>query len=317
MGDPSGVGSEIILKSLSRIGKKSIPVIVGDMAVIEKTKDILSLKSLPRFSPYMEGKLGDVELIDLGILKDVRYGVISPEYGEASYQYLMEALKIVLNGEVHAIVTCPVNKKSFELAKIPYRGHTELLAKIGGVTDYVMMLANRRIRVSLVTTHVPLREVPTLISFDRVFKTVFITHKSLVELFRVESPVISVCGLNPHAGEEGLLGNEEKIIREAVEKAKSLGVNVNGPFPSDSIFSTMKSDAFVSMYHDQGLIAVKTLDFKRTVNITLGLPFIRTSPGHGTAHNIAGSGVADPSGFLEAYRLAERLAKNLLTKSYT
>lgn len=316
MGDPSGIGSEVILKSLPHIGKKSIPVIVGDRSVMEKTEKMLSLPGPLNFSGYMEGKVGDVEFIDLGLIKELKYGVVSGEYGYASYQYLIEGLKRVLNGEAYGIVTCPINKKSLELANIPYRGHTELLACVSAVKDYVMMLGNRKIKVALVTTHVPLRDVASLISVERVFKTILITHRSLIEMFGIKSPRISVCGLNPHAGEEGLLGKEESQIKEAIIKAKTLNIDVNGPYPADSLFWNKGCDAYIAMYHDQGLIPVKTLDFRRTVNITLGLPFIRTSPGHGTAFDIAGKGVADPTSFIEAYRLAENLTKNLLTKSH-
>ncbi|MCX7856548.1 MAG: 4-hydroxythreonine-4-phosphate dehydrogenase PdxA [Deltaproteobacteria bacterium] len=315
MGDPSGVGSEIIVKSLPEITKKSIPVVVGDINVIEKTIELLSMGTSTNFVPYMKGKMGNVEFIDLGVIKDVRYGVISKEYGHAAYQYLLEGLKLVLSGEVHGIVTCPINKKSFELAGIKYAGHTELLARLSGVRDYVMMLANRKIKVSLVTTHVPLRDVPSLISTERVFKTIFITYRSLKELFGIKSPSLSVCGLNPHAGEEGLLGTEESFIKKAIQNAREVGIEVSGPYSPDSVFWDRRYDAYIAMYHDQGIIPVKTLDFRKTVNITLGLPFVRTSPGHGTAFNISGKGVADPTSFIEAYRLAETLTKNLLTKS--
>lgn len=316
MGDPASVGSEIILKSLPYITKKSIPVVVGDKLVLERTQELLSLKSTFIFKNYMEGKKGDVEILDLGLVKDVKYGVHSAEYGYASYQYLMEGLKRILGGEAYGLVTCPINKKSFQLAGIKYSGHTELLGRISGVTDCIMMLANKKMRVSLVTTHVPLKDVPSLISVDKVFQTIFITDRSLKELFGIKSPRIMVCGLNPHAGEDGVFGDEEKAIKEALEKAKELKIEVSGPHPADSLFFKRDCDAYVAMYHDQGLIPVKTVDFKRTVNVTLGLPFVRTSPGHGTAFDIAGKGLADPLSFIEAYRLCEKLTKNLLTKSY-
>ncbi|MCS7280194.1 MAG: 4-hydroxythreonine-4-phosphate dehydrogenase PdxA [Desulfobacterota bacterium] len=316
MGDPSGVGSEIILKSIPKIKKRSIPVIVGDLEVLKETGRILGMDISNLFLPYMEGKKGDVELIDLGLLKDVRYGLVNKDYGYAAYQYVFEGLKRVLNGEVYGIVTCPINKKSFELANIQFTGHTEMLGRLAGVNDYVMMLQNRKMRVSLVTTHVPFKEVPNLLSVERVFKTIYITHRSLVELFNIDSPNLKVCGLNPHAGEEGLIGDEEHIIVEAIERAKNLNIIVSGPYPADSVFSKIDCDAYVSMYHDQGLIPLKTIDFKRTVNVTLGLPFVRTSPGHGTAFDIAGRGIADPTSFIEAYLLAEKLTKNLLTKSH-
>lgn len=309
MGDPSGIGTEIIIKSLDKIRSKSVPVIVGDFSVFQKTMEMLSFRPSFNLCKYMEGKPGDVEFVDLGILKDVEYGKVSAEYGYASYQYIIEALKRISLGEVQALVTCPISKKSLQMANIPFRGHTELLAQVSNTTDFVMMLLNRRIRVALVTTHIPLKDVPSLITTENVLKTVYITERSLRELFGIENPKIKVLGLNPHAGEGGTIGTEEERIVEAISEAKDMGMEVSGPYPADSAFTDMDCDAYIAMYHDQGLIPVKTIDFKRTVNLTLGIPFIRTSPGHGTAPEIAGLGVADPESFIEAYRLAERLSK--------
>jgi 4-hydroxythreonine-4-phosphate dehydrogenase len=176
------------------------------------------------------------------------------------------------------------------------------------VTDYVMMMANRHLRVALATIHIPLKEVAPSLNADRLFSVISILNDSLRDFFSIPRPVVKVCGLNPHAGEQGLMGTEESIISEAVERARSLGIDVRGPFPADTLFQRGGCDAYVAMYHDQGLIPVKTLDFRRTVNITLGLPFVRTSPGHGTGFDIAGKGLADPAGFIEAYRTAERMA---------
>jgi 4-hydroxythreonine-4-phosphate dehydrogenase len=171
-----------------------------------------------------------------------------------------------------------------------------------------MMMANRAMRVVLATIHVPLKEVPSLLTPDKILKTIRITHDSLSMYFGIETPCIKVCGLNPHAGEGGIMGLEENMIREAVERAQALSLDVDGPFPADTLFHKRDCDAFVAMYHDQGLIPVKTIDFPRSVNITLGLPFIRTSPGHGTGFDIAGKGLANPAGLIEAYHVAERMA---------
>ena len=251
---------------------------------------------------------GEVEFIDLGLLDKIDFGVINGQYGNASYRYIIEALKLVFLGEVSAIVTCPINKASIHKAGVEFIGHTELLAHYCGVTDYIMMMANPAMRVSLVTIHIPLKDVPASISSDTVFKCISITEKSLRYLFDIPAPVIKVCGLNPHAGEKGIMGNEERFIEEAIERAKSLNIHVDGPYPADTLFHNIDCDSYIAMYHDQGLIPVKTIDFNKTVNITLGLPFVRTSPGHGTGYDIAGKGVADPSSFLEAYRLAEKLS---------
>ncbi len=255
-----------------------------------------------------EGKTGDVELFDTGLLGRVELGKSLPEYGHASYRYIIEALKLVFSGEAHAIVTSPINKASIHAAGIKFTGHTELLAHYGGVVDYVMMLANPSMRVSLVTIHIPLKAVPQAISADRVLKCILVTERSLKTLFHISRPFIRVAGLNPHAGESGVIGDEEACIDEAVGKARSLGLNVAGPFPGDTLFHRTDCDGFIAMYHDQGLIPVKATGFDRTVNLTLGLPFVRTSPGHGTGYDIAGQGIANPSSFIEAYRLAEKLS---------
>jgi 4-hydroxythreonine-4-phosphate dehydrogenase len=307
MGDPAGIGGEVILKSLTHICKKSIPVLIGDISIINHlTKSLFGDKKLI-LKGFKEGNIGGAEFIDLGLLNTIRFGTSDSRYGEASYKYIIEALKLVCSGEVSAIVTCPINKKSIHMAGIQFIGHTELLAYYGGVTDYVMMMANRSMRVSLVTIHIPLKNVESLLSIERIFKCISITNNSLKTYFGIKEPHIKVCGLNPHAGEQGLIGNEETIIKEAIDLARSLNMHAEGPFPADTLFHKVDCDAFIAMYHDQGIIPVKTVDFRKTVNITLGLPFIRTSPGHGTGFDIAGKGVADPSGLIEAYRVAESM----------
>jgi 4-hydroxythreonine-4-phosphate dehydrogenase len=312
MGDPAGIGGEIILKALPTISKKSIPVIVGDRSVINShLKQTQSRINKPVFRGFMEGKKGEVELIDLGLLRGSRFGVVEPDYGEASYRYIIEALKLVFLGEVSALVTCPINKASLRSAGISFPGHTELLAHFGGVTDFIMMMANRKMRVSLVTIHIPLKDVPEEITVERVFRCITITHHFLKAYCGINDPFIKVCGLNPHAGEQGIIGSEEDAIHGAINRAESLGIKVRGPFPADTLFHSVDCDAYIAMYHDQGLIPVKTIDFTRTINITLGLPFIRTSPGHGTGYDIAGKGVADPSGLIEAFRVAEEMSTKI------
>jgi 4-hydroxythreonine-4-phosphate dehydrogenase len=308
MGDPAGIGGEIILKSLPHICKKSIPVIIGDISAISfLQKNIIQDRSFA-FKGFKEGSPGEGEFVDLGLVNTIDFGVIHGQYGEASYRYVLEALKLVFLGEVDAIVTCPINKASIREGGVNFTGHTEILAHFSGITDYVMMMANRNIKVSLATIHIPLKDVPASISSDAVLKCISITERSLHDLFGIRKPHIKVCGLNPHAGEKGIMGDEEKLIEEAIDRAKLLNIHVDGPYPADTLFHNVDCDAYIAMYHDQGLIPVKTIDFNNTVNITLGLPFIRTSPGHGTGYNIAGKGVADPSSFLEAYRLAEKLS---------
>ncbi|HOJ70390.1 MAG TPA: 4-hydroxythreonine-4-phosphate dehydrogenase PdxA [Syntrophorhabdaceae bacterium] len=308
MGDPAGIGGEIICKSIRNIGKRSIPVIVGDETVIRDMEYRLYGSHEIEFKGFKRGARGDVEFIDLGMVNDVEYGLSCEIYGRASYEYIMEALRTIKQGDAVALVTCPINKASIRKAGVDFPGHTEILADFSNVKEYVMMMANRKMRVSLVTIHIPLKDVPAMITKDRVLSCIEVTHSALKRHFRISKPKIKVCGLNPHAGENGLMGKEEAVIREAIDKAVSSGIDAQGPFPADTLFHKVDCDAFIAMYHDQGLIPVKTMDFQRTVNITLGLPFVRTSPGHGTGFDIAGKGIADPSGFIEAYRVAERLS---------
>jgi len=308
MGDPAGIGGEIILRALPHVCRKSIPVIVGDHRVVDQLAAILFQDRLINFRGFGEAQAGEAEFIDLGIItKDIEFGATDALHGHAAHTYIIEALKLIFLQDVSAIVTCPISKKSINLAGIPFVGHTELLAHYGGVTDYVMMMAAGVLRVSLVTIHIPIRDVPAEIGVERVFKCIALTDASLKEYFRIRTPYVKVCGLNPHAGEQGIMGDDEERIREAVTRARSLGIHAEGPFPADSLFHKIDCDAYIAMYHDQGLIPVKTRDFLRTVNITLGLPFIRTSVGHGTGFDIAGSGKADPTSFIEAYETAERM----------
>jgi len=308
LGDPAGIGGEIILKALPVLIQQSIPVVIGDYSVVDSyLKRFGARFKKPAFRGFKEGTAGDVEFIDVGLVKTPRFGVVDPSCGQASYYYIIEALKRIVLGEVSAIVTCPISKAALHSAGIDFPGHTELFAHFGGVTDYIMMMANRNMRVSLVTIHIPLRDVPGNISGRRVFKCIMITYHSLRSYWGISNPLIKVCGLNPHAGEQGIMGSEEDDIRAAIDRARALKLRVEGPFPADTIFHSLDCDAYVAMYHDQGLIPVKTIDFTKTVNITLGLPFIRTSPGHGTGFDIAGKGVADPSSLIEAYRTAEKM----------
>lgn len=307
MGDPAGIGAEIIAKSLRFLPGRTIPVIVGDTAIFRNVQSYVP--SVPRYAFRKPGRgnAGDIEFLDLGSLKSVTPGQSDEYCGSASYNYIIEALKLVFSGSAQAVVTCPISKASLNMAGIPFPGHTELLAHYGGVDTYVMMLANPKIRVSLATIHIPLDDVPSRINSDTVFECIRITYLSIRDLFGIKKPFLKVCGLNPHAGEKGMMGSEESRIIQAINRVRSLDMNVAGPYPADSLFHHIDCDAYIAMYHDQGLIPVKTLDFEKTVNITLGLPFVRTSPGHGTGFDIAGRGVANPASLIEAYRTAEMM----------
>jgi 4-hydroxythreonine-4-phosphate dehydrogenase len=280
-GDPSGVGPEIALKALRdpRVIAACQPTIYGP----HKPDD---LKRFPA-------------------------GRIDAGSGRAAYDAVVSATNAALSGEVDAVVTAPINKAAFAAAGLTWRGHTELLAHLCGVTDVAMMFWSERLSVVLATIHVPLREVPGRLSIEGLQKTIQLTASAL-PAFGIAHPRIGVAGLNPHAGEGGLLGDEDElIVRPAVERAAANGVLVSGPFPADTLFvraARGEFDVVIAAYHDQGLVPVKLLSFGRAVNVTLGLPIIRTSVDHGTAFDIAGKGIADESSLVEAILLAARLS---------
>jgi len=305
MGDPSGIGPEIILKSLfcSEIQSICSPVIYGDAEILNEAKKLTGIKN--------ELKIISVTNLDKN---DLSIGNPSVKGGEASILYIREAVKQALEGIIDAIVTAPISKESIHLAGSIYPGHTEMLKDLTGARNVAMLFEGGDFRVVLVTIHCALSEVPKLITQDRVFDAIELTHNSLVELFNIPNPKIVVCGLNPHAGESGIFGNEEiEHIIPAVRKAKDLGIDVTGPLPADTIFYRARQgiwDAVITMYHDQGLIPFKMLSFDDGVNVTLGLPIIRTSPDHGTAFDIAWRGKANPSSMIAAIKVAVNLARN-------
>ena len=240
------------------------------------------------------------------------HGVLSAEAGRAAYEAVCSAVRDASDGRVAAIATAPVNKLAFSRAGLPWKGHTDLLAHLTNAPRAVMMFWSEPLKVVLATVHVPLAEVPRLVTRDLLRDVIDLTARELPR-FGIARPRLALAGLNPHAGEDGLLGSEDvTILRPAVQDARSRGIDIEGPFPGDTIFGRAargEFDAVVACYHDQGLIPVKLLAFGRSVNVTLGLPIIRTSVDHGTAFDIAGKGRADPSSMVEAVLLAARLSK--------
>ena len=238
-------------------------------------------------------------------------GVATAEGARAAFEAIRTATADALAGRLDAITTAPINKAAWGLAGLPWRGHTDLLAHLTGSAAVAMMFYAERLRVVLATVHIPLAEVPTQLTRDRVERTIGLAHAEL-PWFGFPAPRLAVAGVNPHAGEDGLMGHEEaRVLTPAIEAARARGVDVSGPFPGDTVFvRALKGefDAVVACYHDQGLIPVKLVAFGTAVNVTLGLPIVRTSVDHGTAYDIAGRGVADPSSMVEALRLAARLA---------
>ena len=304
IGDPSGIGPEVTLKALAhpKIAGCADFLVIGDRSVIESACSDMRL----RFK---------APLVDLGNVprRTFRYGRADAAFGRASVEYLDEALILLRDGRADCIVTAPVNKSSIRAGALPdFEGHTEYLAHRTHTRDYAMMFVGTAMKITLVTRHIALKNVPSRLTPDAVYRSIAITHKYLSRYFSIRHPRIAVAGLNPHAGEGGIFGDEEaRAITPAIKRASQRMKGVSGPYPPDVIFHdalTGKYDAVVSMYHDQALIPFKLLYFKDGVNLTLGLPFVRTSPDHGTAFDIAGKAVADPSSMIEAIRLAARLA---------
>ena len=325
MGDPTGIGPEIIVKALSKKPLFQIcrPVIFGDQGVLWKTIHRLGthatveiFKEAPK-EGYSPRKIFLLPLSHL-TAPSLRFGKPDRACGQAMVRYIEEAARWVRNGKLDAMTTCPINKQAIHDAGYSFLGHTELLAHLAKASLVAMMFVGSKWKVVLVTTHLPLHKVAQWITKERVLSIIRLTGEGLKKYFGIPRPRVAVLGLNPHAGEKGLLGKEEgKEIIPAIEKARSQGIKVEGPFPADSFFNLSGSssfDAVVAMYHDQGLIPIKMFDFQRSVNFTLGLPFIRTSVGHGTAYDIAGKGLADPNNLTNAILLASNLSK--LKKKY-
>mgnify|MGYP002820297617 FL=1 len=318
MGDPAGIGPEIILKSFSKFKDKPWHVIVvGDYSFLKKKASKLNLPIELKLSKDISEIVfspGNLNILDMkNLLTEIPEGKATREAGKASFEYIKKAVELALADEVSAIVTAPINKKAISLAGLSYAGHTEMLAELTDTKDYAMMLTGGKIRVVLVTTHSALSEVNKFIKRDRIFKTVTLTDNSL-KFFGINKPHIAVVALNPHAGEGGIFGKEEiEEISPAIEMAKRNGINVSGPYPADSLFVRAKQgefDAVLVMYHDQGLIPVKMEGFGRGVNVTLGLPVIRTSVDHGTAYDIVEKGIADTGSLMAALKTAVKLAKS-------
>ncbi|WP_414652415.1 4-hydroxythreonine-4-phosphate dehydrogenase PdxA [Geomonas sp.] len=318
MGDPSGVGPEIVAAALAdpAIASAARLLVVGDRGAMERgiqvagvswvIETVDSLPATPR-----PGVLYLRELSQLAP-SDMVYGKPTPAGGDASFRYVCEGARLCLSGEAAAMATAPINKESMNSAGHHYPGHTELLAELTGSPEVVMMLAGDRLRVTLVTIHEALSRVPALVTFDRVLSTIRITHDSLSRWFR-DNPRLAVLALNPHCGEGGLFGDQEsRIIAPAIAQARAEGIDAVGPLSADTLFHFAAAgiyDAVVCMYHDQGLIPLKLLHFDDGVNVSLGLPIIRTSVDHGTAYDLAGTGRASAASMKAAVLMAAHMAE--------
>jgi len=320
MGDPVGIGAEIIVKALveESIWEICLPMVLGDVGVINKALRITSCGLKVNVNPNKverrEEKEKFINLVSLSDLDPDRlsYGKPDKETGKAMVSYIKEGIHLALEKKIDALVTCPINKKAMSLAGYSYPGHTELLAEETKTKEYAMMLAGEKLKVVLATIHISLREVANALTSDKILTSIKLSNNTLKKYFGIKKPKLAVTALNPHAGEEGLFGAEEKrIIGPAINQAKMEGINVYGPFSSDTLFfyaSKGKFDAVICMYHDQGLIPLKLLHFDDAVNITLGLPIIRTSVDHGTAYDIAGTGKANPKSLINAIKIAAQMA---------
>lgn len=318
-GDAGGIGPEILLKASGReeFMETCRPLIIGSWRVLQEAARRLKLPLEMRrarvedWQPLPRGVVTVLDMDNLGP-EWVFRGQPCPETGRAAAECILKAVDLALAGEVDAIATAPLNKEGLNLAGYAYPGHTELLAELTQTTDYAMMMVGGELRVVLVTTHLPLREVSAALSREKIVRIIRLANRSVSTLFGVARPRIAVAALNPHAGEGGLFGREElDHIAPAIEEACSLGIEACGPYPADTLFQPQRSREFhamVVMYHDQGLIPVKMAAFGNAVNVTLGLPIIRTSVDHGTAYDIVGRGAANPASLLTAVRLAVQMA---------
>ena len=321
MGDPAGVGPEIIAKALMDKGILELcrPVVVGSSAVMEEALEICGLDAdinvldEETFS-YRDGAVNILDIDNVDI-KSLERGKVNGDCGRAAFEYIEKAVELALDGKVSAIATAPVNKESLKSANVPFIGHTEMLEELTGVTNPLTMFQVESLRIFFLTRHVSLRKACDLVSEDRVYEMIKRSFAALKRL-GVEDPVLAVAALNPHGGEHGLFGDEEeKEIKPAVMRAASEGYNVVGPLPADSVFhfaSIGRYDAVISLYHDQGHIAAKMFNFEKTVSITNNLPFLRTSVDHGTAFDIAGKGIVSEVSMIEAIRLAGEYALTYL-----
>lgn len=305
MGDPAGVGPEICLRLLANASVREFasPVVFGDLAVLRRCAE---RTGLPAPEPS--------SVRDLTLFDDAGFepGVVSAKTGAAGYGYVINSIEAALAGEVAAVATAPLHKEALRAAGVPYPGHTEIFADKTGAARACMFQYSDEVRASFVTVHCGYREVPALMTVERILDVIELTAEAMRRIRGVE-PVIGVLGLNPHAGEHGLFGDreEERLIEPAMELARRRGILVEGPIPPDTAFlpeRRRRTGAFVCMYHDQGHIPLKALAFDTAVNTTLGLPIVRTSVDHGTACDIAWQGKAKASSLVEAVRLAAKLA---------
>jgi 4-hydroxythreonine-4-phosphate dehydrogenase len=318
MGCPVGIGPEIILRFMAQIGTKTAmwPVVIGDAGVLRRCAKALNIQvrvvDWQPGAPVQPRALNVFSLSGLG--DELIWGKPTIETGRAMGSYIEEGVRLVRQDQLAGLVTCPISKAALKAGGYRFPGHTEMLAELCQTKDFAMMMTGSRLKITLVSIHQALAEVPAAITQEAVLRMIAITGRALQDDFGLPQPRLAVAGLNPHAGEGGMFGDEElRVIAPAVVAARLAGWQVEGPFPPDTVFHKAVAgqfDAVVSMYHDQGLIPFKLLHFSDGVNVTLGLPVVRTSVDHGTAYDIAGLGLADSTSLAAAVSLAEVIVAN-------
>lgn len=321
LGDFNGIGPEVILKALSKTDlTSSTPLIIGHRDVFEYYSVRSGLQNnFYELKDENSLKKGHINLLNLDLFSEVHFnpGSLSSEAGLFSMKAVEKGIDLTMNNICDALVTAPISKEAIQKAGYTVPGHTEFLAQKTSSKKYMMMLVNDHLRVGLATIHIPIKDVAGELSKISILNHLSVLNKSLIRDFSISDPSIAVLGLNPHAGDGGVIGDEElNIIKPALQQALFQNITVGGPFAADGFFGNKmyhEFDAILAMYHDQGLIPFKTLSFGQGVNFTAGLPIIRTSPDHGTAFNIAGKNQADERSFESAYKLAVTLSKNRQT----
>jgi 4-hydroxythreonine-4-phosphate dehydrogenase len=320
-GDYNGIGPEVILKCLSNRKKDNDTVVIlSAQKVMDFYSELLDIplprKNVRTIEEIQSGKVNVLECYDD---IDIEPGKLSQKAGKCAMQAVEKGVELCNAGLADALVTAPISKEAVNLAGYHIPGHTEFLAEHTDTNDFMMMLVNDNLRVGLASVHIPIAEVPQNITHDSIIRYLRIMNRSLQRDFNIAQPRIAVFGLNPHAGDGGIIGKEEQdIISPAIQKAKDLSINVSGPHAADGFFGNKKHeecDGILAMYHDQGLVPFKALSFGAGVNFTAGLPIVRTSPDHGTAFDIAGKGKANPSSFEQAFSLARQLSANRKKKA--
>jgi len=315
MGDPAGIGPEVCVKSLAdpEVFRVARCVVIGDSKVLSYAVKISKLPGI-KINPiksieeakFQRNIIDVLDLSNIDIHK-LKIGTLSPMCGRASIEYLEAAIKLAKEGKIDAITTGPINKEAIQKAGFKFQGHTEILARRTKTKEYGMLFVSDALWVLLVTTHIPLKDVPKTLNKKKVLSKIKMAHEILSRI-RGRRPRIGVAGLNPHAGESGIFGKEDiKIIKPAVEEAKKMGIDAKGPISPDAVFNLANAGVFdivIAMYHDQGLIPLKLLSFNKSVNVTVGLPIVRTSVDHGTGFDIAGKGWANPGSMIQAIKVA-------------